>query len=50
MQVCYANGAVKFVPLDLIRVDIAQMNDSFTTNSLTNNKAVRRIWSKYDQF
>jgi type II secretory pathway pseudopilin PulG len=50
MQVAYANGAVKFVPLSLIKSDIDQMNDNFQTNSLTNNKAVRRIWGKYDGF
>ena len=49
-QVAYADGSVKFVPISLIDADLAQMNNVFTTNQLTNNRAVRRIWSKFDPF
>ena len=50
MQVAYANGSVKFVPLNLIESDLAQMTNVFGANQLPNNRAVRRIWSKYDPF
>jgi type II secretory pathway pseudopilin PulG len=49
-QVIYADGSVKFVPTQLIDADLAQMNNVFTTNQLTNNRAVRRIWSKFDAY
>jgi len=49
-QVVYADGSVKFIPIKLIDADLAQLNNVFTTNQLTNNRAVRRIWSKFDSY
>ena len=49
-MVAYANGSVKFVPLKLIQDDLAQMTNDFMSNQLPNNRAVRRIWSKFDSF
>lgn len=50
IQVAYANGAVKFIPIKLIETYLAQMNDNFTTNSLTSNIATRNCWDRFDKY
>lgn len=51
VQVCYANGAVKFVPLSLIKPNLETLTDPFNgPRQLDNNKDIRRIWARYDKY
>ena len=50
VQVAYANGSVKFVLIDEIKADLQIMTDDFFANQLNNNRAVRRIWDRFDRY